>query len=1237
MILIEIGPRLNFSTALSTNAVSICSNIDLRGKISRIEKSTIYLFEFETKNRLTLEKENILVDSMHDKMTEQRYLKPIETFRLPPRKEDWFEIDVLGQGERALKEVSEKLGLAFDDWDIQYYCEMFRDKLRRNPTSVECFDLAQSNSEHSRHWFFKGRIFVNDQEIPDSLIDMVASTQKTTNPNNVIKFNDNSSAIQGFSDLNILIPENSTESSSMEIRKNQTRHIIFTAETHNFPTGVAPFPGATTGTGGRIRDVQAAGRGGHVVAGTAGYSFGNLNIPGYKLEWEDEKEFYPHNFASPLRICIEASNGASDYGNKFGEPILAGFARNFGQRMPDNERIEYIKPIMFTGGIGTIDEKFVKKNVPQLGMNVVKIGGPVYRIGVGGGAASSTEIQGSEGSEDLDFNAVQRGDPEMEQKLNRLIRACIEYSNCNIIESIHDQGAGGNGNVLKEISEPMGARIYCDRFSLGDPTINTLELWGAEYQESNAILVRSENSHILEKISKREKCQVDNVGEITDDNHITLIETNQINGKHPVHLNLEMVLASMPRKIFRFKTKSIVLQPLRIPKDQSLIQSLERVLRLPSVASKRYLTTKVDRCVTGLVAQQQCVGPQHTPLSDYALIALNYFSYRGSVTSIGEQPIKGLIKPEANGQLSVAEAITNMMFCVITELADVKCSGNWMWPAKLEGEGASLVRTCQAMCHLMKQLNIAIDGGKDSLSMAAKVRNANQTEVVKSPGTLVISAYAPVPDIRLKVTPKMSIDGCGLILVRLGPANQFRLGGSALAQVYNQLGNECPDLEDGTSLKNCFNLVQKLITKQICTAGHDISDGGLIVCLLEMSFATDCGLDINLPIKNVQTINLLFAEECGIILEIKENYLSSILKEFHSLNIQAVHIGRAIHQKDLLIRHNNDIIISESMSRLRDIWEETSFELENYQTNPKCVAEERDGLKNRKTPKWRLSFDLSKVNLNIDSHFKKAPKVAVLREEGINGDREMIASFYMVGFDVVDVTVTDLINNSINLDLFSGLIFPGGFSYADVLGSAKGWAATMKYNSTIEYQLQRFRNRKDTFSLGVCNGCQLMGLLGWIGPEFDGTQGTLLAPNDSRRFECRFSSVLIPETTKAIMFNEMKGSVLGVWVAHGEGKFTFKNSSVQESAMKSVSLVYVDDDNQPTIKYPMNPNGSINGVAGICSEDGRHLAMMPHPERATLSWQWPYFTPEFESIKNSMASPWVKMFENAFKWSMNQR
>ncbi|XP_067837875.1 phosphoribosylformylglycinamidine synthase-like, partial [Heptranchias perlo] len=583
---------------------------------------------------------------------------------------------------------------------------------------------------------------------------------------------------------------------------------------------VAPFSGATTGTGGRIRDVQCTGRGAYVIAGTAGYCFGNLLCPGYEQPWEDPTFVYPGNFARPLEVAIEASNGASDYGNKFGEPVLAGFARSFGMLLPGGERREWVKPIMFSAGLGAIEDQHVQKEQPEAGMDVVKIGGPVYRIGVGGGAASSIQVQGDNSAE-LDFGAVQRGDAEMEQKMNRALRACIESRDSNPICSIHDQGAGGNGNVLKELSEPAGASIYTSKFKVGDPTLSVLELWGAEYQETNALLMRSKDSAFLRAVCEREKCPVDFVGKITGDGKIVLIDDRRNSVKseiahhkqtefssRPVDLELEWVLGKMPQKEFILDRRKPDLQTLNLPPNLTVREALNRVLRLPSVASKRYLTNKVDRSVTGLVAQQQCVGPLHTPLADAAVVALSYFDTVGAATAIGEQPIKGLIDPAAGARMAVGEALTNLMFARVTELKDVKCSGNWMWPAKLPGEGAALYDACVAMCRVMAELGVAVDGGKDSLSMAARVGG----ETVKAPGSLVVSVYAVCPNITDTVTPDLkNPHGQGLLLYVPITPGQYRLGGGALAQCYSQIGNDCPDLDRPHNLVSCFTVTQQLL------------------------------------------------------------------------------------------------------------------------------------------------------------------------------------------------------------------------------------------------------------------------------------------------------------------------------------------------------------------------------------------------------------------------------------------
>ncbi|HSL91470.1 MAG TPA: phosphoribosylformylglycinamidine synthase, partial [Candidatus Limnocylindrales bacterium] len=741
---LEVGPRMNFTTAWSTNAVSVCHACGLE-KIRRIERSRRYrLIADPAPGKGGIE---TFLSEVHDRMTEYPYPSPLSTFETGIRPEGVRTVPLIEEGIPALQKINAELGLGLDAWDIEYYFHLFAKDLRRDPTDVECFDLSQSNSEHSRHWFFRGKLIVDGKEIPETLMRIVKDPLKANPANSVIAFKDNSSAIRGYR-IKTILPEHPGRCSPLK-EAHPAYHLIFTAETHNFPSGVAPFPGAETGTGGRIRDVQATGRGGLVVAGTAAYCVGNLRIPGYRLPWEDPAFAYPGNLASPLRIEIEASNGASDYGNKFGEPVIQGFTRAFGLRLPDGERREWIKPIMFTGGIGQMDARHVEKGAPETGMLVTKIGGPAYRIGMGGGAASSM-IQGENVAE-LDFNAVQRGDAEMEQKVNRVIRACIEMGDGNPIVSLHDQGAGGNCNVVKEIIYPAGARIEVRKIQSGDDTLSVLELWGAEYQEQNALLIRAGNAGLFEAICRREKVPCAFLGRITGDGRIVLYDERD--GSTPVDLDLEKILGDMPQKTFRLERIAPALAPLALPGDVTVRDALDRVLRLVSVGSKRFLTNKVDRSVTGLVARQQCAGPLQLTVSDVAVIAQSHFGRTGAAIAIGEQPIKTLIDPAAMARLAVAEALTNLVWAKIGRLEDVKCSGNWMWAAKLPGEGARLYDAAVALRDILVALGIAIDGGKDSLSMAAKVPSGENAEMVKSPGTLVISAYAPCPDITKVVTP----------------------------------------------------------------------------------------------------------------------------------------------------------------------------------------------------------------------------------------------------------------------------------------------------------------------------------------------------------------------------------------------------------------------------------------------------------------------------------------------------
>ena len=1204
--IIEIGPRLNFATAFSTNAVSVCHSAGLRN-VLRIEKSKRYAISRELESSKFIEKN-------YDRMTESHYPKPLESFDVDIKTEKVYTIHLLEDGISAIKKINKEIGLGMDEWDEKFYYDLFAKDLKRNPTNVECFQLGQANSEHSRHWFFNGKLVIDKKEIPETLFDIVRAPIKTNKENSLIAFKDNSSAIKG-NEIITITPETPGKASALK-KEKLNYDITFTAETHNFPSGVAPFPGAETGTGGRIRDGQATGQGSLIVAGTAGYCVGNLNIPGYDLEWEDKNFAYPDNLASPLNIEIQASNGASDYGNKFGEPVIQGFTRSFGIKLPNGERREWLKPIMFTGGVGQMNRLHIRKEPAKKSMIIIQIGGPAYRIGTGGGAASSM-IQG-ENLAELDFNAVQRGDAEMEQKMNRVIRACVEMGENSPIISIHDQGAGGPCNVLTELVDPAGGKIEIRDINVGDKTLSVLEIWGAEYQERNALLINSSRIEEFDKMCEREKVKYERLGEITEDGRITVHDKKD--NSFPVNLELSKILGKMPQKTFKDETQTSNLDNLKLPEELNFKEALENVLHIVSVGSKRFLTSKVDRSVTGLIARQQCCGPLQLTVSDAAVIAQSHFSNTGAAIAIGEQPIKTLVNCKAGARMSVGEALTNLVWVKIEKLENIKCSANWMLAAKLPGEGKNLYHAAVAMKEIMIDLGIAVDGGKDSLSMAAK----NGNEIVKSPNELTISAYADVADINKVITPDIKKPGkSALWLIDIGN-NKNRLGGSALAHTLKQIGNESPDVDDSDVLKKSFYAIQQMIDEKIILSGHDRSDGGLATTILEMAFAGNCGADISFKLSSDNILPYYFSEELGLVVEVDLNNqetFTEIIKKYDLENITSL-IGQTTATQKIKIISGDDVILDEKMLDLRQVWEETSHQLNKLQTKEKQALEEKKNIYERKNPEYKVSFVPKHTPLEILDKKEKI-KIAIIREEGSNGDREMSSAFYMAGFEPWDVTMSDLLNNKINLDDFRGIAFVGGFSYADVLGSAKGWASTIRFNVKLKDIFDTFYNRKNTFSLGVCNGCQLMSLLGWVPGRF--------VKNDSGRFESRWITVKISQSP-AIMLKDMENSILGIWVAHGEGKLLFPDNQLLKNAIdkKLTPISYIDDNGNPTEKYPFNPNGSPQGITALCSENGRHLAMMPHPERVFLKWQWPWMP---EKMKGELqASPWLKMFQNARKW-----
>ncbi len=1203
---VEIGPRLNFATAWSANMVSICRATGLQ-IVTRVERSRRFLVP---------EHEDILqfVNTHHDRMTECLYPRPITSFESGIAAEAVYEVDLQSQGPDGLLAIP---GISMDERDRQLYYDYFVEKQGRNPTIVEIMDLNNANSEHSRHGFFKGRQIIDGEEMQESLFDLVTATLAAHPGGSIIAFKDNSSVVQG-STLTTLLPTEPGMPSAFAPAE-VCYHPLLTAETHNFPTGVAPFPGAETGTGGRIRDVQGTGRGGFVIAGTAGYCVGNLHIPGYCLEWESDYPC-PGNLASALEIEIEASNGASDYGNKFGEPLIQGFTRSFDLRLENGERWGFLKPIMFTAGIGQIDARHTEKNQGEKGMLIVQVGGPAYRVGFGGGAASSM-LQG-ENASDLDFNAVQRGDAEMEQKMNRVIRACNEMGDRSLIDVIHDQGAGGPANVLKELVERSGGRVEIRNIRVGDPTMSVLEIYVAEYQERNGFLIRPENIARFQAICRREKVACEVLGEVTGD--LRFIVHDAQDDSTPVDIELDVLLGNIPRKTFADTRRDLSLKPLSFPENLTLTEALHRVLRLVSVGSKRFLTSKVDRAVTGLIARQQCCGPLQLTVSNVAAVAQSHFGLTGAATAIGEQSIKMLVNPAAGARMAVGEALTNLVWAKIADLDQVKCSANWMWAPKLPGEGAALYDAARAMGDLMIEVGMAVDGGKDSLSMATMVGS----ETVKSPRELVISAYAAVPDITRIITPDIKYPGSPLVFIDLGHG-RHRLGGSALAQVYGQLGVESPDVESSQMLRKAFLAIQQLIAMDLVSSGHDRSDGGLITCLLEMAFSGNCGLDID--IAGIDTaLEQYFCEELGLVLEVRENLLEEVLEVLKSAGLPSTTIGRSTAERRVRLGCNGSTVLDEQMAVLRSWWEETSYQLERLQINPACADAEKSNIYERKGPVYQLSFKPEPAPAALLAHADK-PKVAILRDEGSNSDREMTSAFYLAGFEPWDVCMNDLLEGTITLDGFQGLAAVGGFSYADVPESAKGWAATIRFNQRLQDMFLAFYNRPDTFSLGVCNGCQLFGLLGWV-PRLglaDERQPRFIR-NLSGRFESRWTTVKV-QRSPAMMLKGMEGLVFGIHVDHGEGQLYFPDQEVHKEVLAGAlaPLVYVDDEGDPTEAYPFNPNGSPGGLAGLCSVDGRHLAMMPHPERVILPWQAHYLP---ENMKNLTVTPWMQMFRNAYDW-----
>lgn len=1183
--MVEYGPALHFRSPFSSNVSNILDSVGIRG-VKRVEQTTRVLDEH-------------FKPSMVDPVVDVIYDEPITRF-------DEHNITPLGNTVvpiENLREFGEEHGLAFDDDDIDYYTTLFQDKIGRKPTSAELYDLSQGNSEHSRHWFFTGKMCVDGILRENSLLDNIKAPLKhirkvsKAHDNSVVAFSDNASAIRGYITVSDITPA-SPYRRSKYIKTYNRYHSTLTAETHNFPTGVAPFQGAETGVGGRIRDTQAIGRGGIPLAGLAGYAVADFNSKGSRH--------------SAVDILYKASDGASDYGNKFGEPLVGGFCRSFGDnfvhRVGEVEHREWFKPIMFSAGIGLVHEEGYLKDRAEIGMLIVKLGGPAYRIGIGGGSASSRIGGGGT----ADIAAVQRGDAEMENRLNRVIRSLVEMGHNNFIRVIHDQGAGGTSNVTKEIIEPYGSIIDLDAVVCGDDTMTPMEIWIAEYQEQNTILIKPEHFEDIRLICERERVPVAVIGEIMDRPNVTVKSSKCVEGLDEEHrdilldLPIREVLSEISKKTYhldsvKYKTDFRKLEGL-VDFERYLLD----VLRLPSVCSKHFLTSKVDRSVGGLVARGQCVGPFHTPLSNFSILMTSRFNTVGTVSSIGEQPLKGLYNPRNMVNMSIGEMLTNMIGAYIGDMGSIRCSGNWMWANDDNRNRMMLNDAVDEVRKTLIKLGIAIDGGKDSLSMSQTIDG----ERVRSPNQFVVTGYSTMRDVKNHVTPEFKEVGNSIVFVDLAHGLR-RLGGSAFTQVLGEYDTEPPNFEKVERFCNIFNAIQMLILDGILFSLHDRSDGGLITTITEMCIASNLGARLDI-VDKADLFHYFFNEELGLILEVSE---FAIVNRRLRHMVPVYKIGEVIKSPTINVTYNTLDVLDIPVGETRVAWESTSFDILERMTDKDAVTAERAYVADYNNfntyPQYHANFP--NIYYIYDS-IKYVYSVGIIREEGSNGDREMAFAFYDSGFNVHDINMNDLVKNPSILHSLQGLAFVGGFSYADALGAGVGWSSIIKLNPTLEREFRYFRERRDTFSLGICNGCQLLSRLGWVDAR--------LERNHSKRFESRYSTVGIG-STNSVLLKGMEGGVLGVWVAHGEGRFTGLTTETD------VPVYYTDNTGKRTMDYPMNPNGSERAAAAVVSRDGRHLAMMPHPERCVLTWQNPYVPKRWRYRKYY---PWKRMFTNAYNF-----
>ena len=1214
--IIEIAPLLTFETADSTNSVSICRASTLTS-VNRLEQGRRY--KFVMKGKPTKEQTSKILEIICDKMTEGHYPKGLLTFETDKKPLPVQYIPVLEKGMDALQEANIKYGTGMDQEDLNYYHYLFTEVYKRNPSDVEFCDLGNAFSEHSRHHLFMARIFIDSKQMPFTLFELIKACHKNLD-NSIIAFNDNGSAIKGIP-LRKLLPKRSGFPSPARMI-NLLYHYVLTCETHNHPCLIEAKGGAGTGGRGRVRDNGATGCGGIIGAAISGFIGGNTNILDYPFPWEDPTWKYDPNVEPPFSFFVKATTGDFYPANEHGEPLGLFFAESYGFQIGE-QRWEHIKPVMFTGGFSFIDARHIEKEVPQEGWLVIKIGGHAFRIGFGGGSASSM-IHGDNIAE-LDWNSVQRANGEMANKIDQVITDFVNMGDNNPIRTIEDQGAGGPSNNIKELISKVGGKIWLSRFPVGDLTMSAVEIWVCEYQECMAFVIRPEDWELVKHVCKRRKCPCDEVGIITGDNKIVLIDRDD---KTIIEeLELEHLFGEYPQKEFRDERIKLPVEPLVIPPDLTVRSAMNFVSRLMGVTSREWLAHIVDRAVKTSLAQQMCVGPALLPINHYCITSPSNWGYSGQVNSVGHRPPIGLISEEANTRMAVADAMMGMMFAPITKREEIKASANWMLAAKLPGGLAWLYYAAKALKEVLDIVKVDINGGKDSLSLATKIKIGEDEQIVRSLNTLVMTLQAACPDFRYKITPDIKRPGeSKLIFVDIAKGST-NLGGSAFAQVLAQTGDAAPDMWDPEAFCKAFDVMQKILLQRLVLSGQKKVRGGSLQAISEMCYASHCGYEVGFTHPSANVFEILFNEETGIFLEVMPKNINQVIDLFSEEGFDGyIHtLGCTTIEKEMTATLNGRVVLSESMPKLRSEWRATSYRMQEEHKTRITVDAERKNNYDPVTPTVKLTFNPDRYPL-IENDYPGKPRVAVLEEEGTNSRDEMIDFVFAGGFEPWPICLIDIIEKRISLKYFRGLCLVPGFSFKDVLGAGKGMAAVIKFNEVANQEFLEFFNRPDTWSYLSCNAFQVMQWLDLILNIGDEIKAPLLIDNLSEGFESRQPMVRI-FNSPAIAFRGMVGSVLPIHIDHGQGRFYSPDPEIIKSIVKRnlAPLRFVDMYGTPTTEYPFNPNGSEYGITGIVDPTGRHYAGMPHQERTHRKRHFHWLPSELEKFKNA---PWLRVMQN---------